>query len=65
MGKRMSVPSPYEALKKLLALLDEIDSSHCQICVSASEVTSECPKDDKRWKRALKDARDALRYASN
>jgi hypothetical protein len=61
----VTVLSPREALKKLLGIFDEIESSRCQLCVPADEVTSECPKHDRRWKRALQEARSALAYSNN
>jgi hypothetical protein len=61
----VTVLSPRQALERLLGILGEIESSHCQICVPPGEVTSECSRHDKRWKRALKEARSALAYSQN
>lgn len=61
----MKTLSTREALKQVLDTLDGITAAHCAVCVPPAELTGECKKHDRRWQKALREARAALTASLN
>lgn len=57
--------TPRQALQQLVDFFDRVEKDKCPTCMHEGDVAAECKQHNKKWIKAMREARQALKESLN